>query len=140
LCSLNERQIPTLRDNRLNGPRFFKLKKIAEHLYTKFGLHVPALPPSPSASSSSSSSSTSTATTSNGPSSSPSSLSQKPKEADAHEVIDILLNDKVLSPDMTLGTMKTYLWKNSDEVKLFYRINPRFIQMVSLPLSLPREY
>jgi len=40
--------------------------------------------------------------------------------------IEIVCNDKVLDPDMSLATIKQFLWRSNDELILLYRKTPKY--------------
>jgi len=97
LISANERQLPQLKNPRLNGPRWVKLKKLSEHIVTKLMLRF--------------------------------STTTEP-EIKVQNCIEILVNNKVLSPDITLGTVKAFLWKNGDEIKCIYRLRSKYLGQI----------
>jgi len=54
-------------------------------------------------------------------------VSENPEIPTVNEdYIEILCNDKVLPPDMSLATIKQFLWKSSDELTLFYRKTQKY--------------
>eukprot|EP00897_Mesotaenium_endlicherianum_P003029 jgi/Mesen1/2754/ME000017S02121 len=53
--------------------------------------------------------------------SSPDASPSDPPQAGAGGSIEIICNDEVLSPDMSLATVKAYIWKKSDDLALSYR-------------------
>jgi len=40
----------------------------------------------------------------------------------AKPLVEILCNNQVLSPDMSLATVRTYIWKKPDDLYLYYRL------------------
>lgn len=100
--------------------------------------------PSPQPTSATTSTATSTTTTSSGAplpthlppttqiSASP-SPSTKPRQF-PDDFLEYLCNDKVMPPEITLQTIRTYHWKSSDELLLTYRVSPKYLA-VNQPAS-----
>eukprot|EP01114_Cavostelium_apophysatum_P015662 TRINITY_DN4316_c0_g1_i5.p1 TRINITY_DN4316_c0_g1~~TRINITY_DN4316_c0_g1_i5.p1 ORF type:complete len:747 (-),score=186.41 TRINITY_DN4316_c0_g1_i5:132-2372(-) len=95
LISDNEKKLPQLPhgSGKLNAPRYIRIKRVATYVFNKLELPLK------------------------------SKEKEKEKEIKPEEYLEILCNQKVLSPTTNLGTVRAFFWnKGGEEFVLHYRL------------------
>lgn len=140
LVTADEKELPALPqgNGRLSAHRLLRIRKVANYVVQKLELELPLLTDSGSAKTENSdekekekeketSNGNGTGAENGGTSSSESEGSEKNEErVPPEQYIDILCNNKVLSPTHSLATVKAFFWKSGDDIVLNYRINQKF--------------
>eukprot|EP01103_Thecamoeba_quadrilineata_P010291 TRINITY_DN2175_c0_g1_i3.p1 TRINITY_DN2175_c0_g1~~TRINITY_DN2175_c0_g1_i3.p1 ORF type:complete len:453 (-),score=74.68 TRINITY_DN2175_c0_g1_i3:54-1412(-) len=120
LLPFDEKDLPKIVSNpKLSAMRIAKIRKLINHVIGKLGIQLPT-------------------TSENEKGSVPDEKERKPEETciEPENYIQILCNNKEVPPEMTLATVKTFMWKSGDELQLFYRRAPAF---TSSPLKYAKK-
>lgn len=124
LVSADEKDLPPLPqgNGRLSAHRLLRVRKVANYVVQKLELELPLL----DAPKTDNSDEADGSPQENGtPSESDDSEKYEERVLPEH-YIDVICNNKVLSPTHSLATIKAFFWKSGDDIILNYRINPKF--------------
>lgn len=124
LTSADEKDLPAFPqgNGRLSAHRLLRMRKVANYVASKLELELPLLPDSPVK--------TENPDEKEGDNSTNSSENDDTEKYEERvspeQYIDILCNNKVLSPTYSLATVKAFFWKSGDDIVLNYRVNPKY--------------
>jgi WD repeat-containing protein 48 len=136
LVTADEKELPALPqgNGRLSAHRLLRIRKVANYVVQKLELELPLLTDAAGSTTKTGDSDeketpngNGNGTENSGTSSSESEGSEKSEERiPPEQYVDILCNNKVLSPTHSLATVKAFFWKSGDDIVLNYRINQKY--------------